>query len=447
MKRPLAAVAGLTIVGSALAVAPASAATAKDATLTWKISECAFTPGIASCGSLTETQSTAGSVARTDQGWQFTGGTGSHDQATGATQLAFSGSVTIGNTNRGGYSITFRDPQVTVDADGNGSLAADLIYKTSGASPETTVEDVRLVDLPSVPDATSWTVTPPWEGVGTPADPAPVDGKQFAQPLLDALPASLKGWFWSTGTTGSNPYKNPAPVAADLTVDPGVQGPQVTLEGADNLKASATATIKVRGTGFDPAKRTPAVQGLYVIFGPDPAVAGYDNPDVFGGAVYLPVAPDSQGNFTTEITVKGRYTDGTGRKWDGSKDTLGVSTWAAHSHAITDWDTFTPISFAGAAKAASKTTASLVDKSIRKGERAILKVKVRSDVSATGKVQVKRAGKVVVAKRLKAADKGKLRIRLPKQKVGKHTLKIVYQGASEIRRSTDTVVLRVRRPA
>ena len=68
MKRPLAAVAGLTIVGSALAVAPASAATTKNATLTWKINKCAFTPGIASCGSLTETQSTAGSVARTDSG-------------------------------------------------------------------------------------------------------------------------------------------------------------------------------------------------------------------------------------------------------------------------------------------------------------------------------------------------------------------------------------------
>ena len=441
MKRTITAAAGLAAVVATFAAAPASADAAKDATLTWKISECAFT----SCASLTTAQNSSGPVSKTADGWQFTGGSGDYDPATGATSLAFTGSVTIGNTAMGGYSITFRDPEVSVDAAGNGSLAADLVYKTSAASPESTVPDVRLVDLPSVPDATSWTVTPPWEGVGTPGTPAPVDGKQFAQPLIDALPASLRGWFWATGTTGSNLTKNPAPVAVSLTAVQAAQGPRVTIEGADGLTANSTATVTVRGTGFDPGKKTPAVQGLYVIFGPDPAVAGYDNPDVFGGAVYLPTAPDAQGNFTTEVTVKGRYTDGTGRTWDGSKETLGISTWAAHSHAISDWDTFTPISFAAAAKSTSKTTASLADSTIRKGKRAVLKVKVRSQATIKGKVQVKRKGKVVASKRIKAADKGKVKIRLPKQKVGKHTFKVVYRGNDAIERSSDRVVLRVRR--
>jgi hypothetical protein len=436
MKRTLAAAAGLAVTGAVFAAAPAAADAAKDATLTWKISECAF----AACPSLTTAQNSSGPVSRTADGWQFTGGTGQYDPATGATRLAFTGSVTLGNTAMGGYSISFHDPEVTVDAAGNGSLAADLVYKTSAASPETTVPDVRLIDLPAVPDATSWTVTPPWEGVGTPGTPAPVDGKQFAQPLIDALPASLKGWFWATGTTGSNLTKNPAPVGVSLT-----RAPRVTIEGAEGLTANSTATVTVRGTGFDPARRTPAVQGLYVTFGPDPSAVGYDNPDLFGGAVYLPTSPDGQGGFSTEITLKGRYTDGTGRVWDGSKQTLGISTWAAHSHAISDWDTFTPIAFAPTAKAASKTKASLESKTIRRGTRAVLKVAVRSDATVTGRVAVKRAGKVVAGKRMKAADKGSLRIRLPKQKVGRHTFAVVYRGTGAVARSSDTVVLRVRR--
>lgn len=437
MKRPLLISVGLALAGSVLTAGPAPAAGAKDATLTWKISECAFT----ACPSLTQAQSVTGNATRTDDGWRFTGGTGTHDAGTGATRVAFAGSLTIGNTAMGGYSISFRDPVVSVDADGAGSLQADVAYRTSGSSPEVVVQDVKVVDLPNVPDATSWTVTPPWENVGTPGVPAPVDGKQFAQPLIDALPASLRGWFWATGTTGSNLTKNPSPVAVSLAT-----APEVSITGAENLKVNQSATITVKGSGFDPAKRTDAVQGLYVVFGPDAAVVGYNDPDVFGAAQYLPVAPDAQGNFTTELTIKGRYTDSSGKSWDGTKQTLGVSTWAAHSHAITDWDTFTPISFTPAEAVAAKAKAVLVDRRVSRGQRAVLKVKVRSEVTPTGKVRVKSHGRVIAEKKLKAKSEGVIRIRLPKLKPGKHRLKAVYLGNAEVQRAvSDKVVLRVRR--
>ncbi|MBK6762185.1 MAG: hypothetical protein IPG68_02390 [Micrococcales bacterium] len=66
----------LAVAGSVLVATPASADSASGATLTWKISECAFDATIASCGSITEAQSLTGNVTKGGEGWAFTGGTG-----------------------------------------------------------------------------------------------------------------------------------------------------------------------------------------------------------------------------------------------------------------------------------------------------------------------------------------------------------------------------------
>ena len=453
MRRAITAGLALALAGTGLTAAPASAAPVSDSTLTWKISECAFSVStvLPACGSLTETQSVAGNVARTPDGWRFTGGTGDYDPATGTTNLAFQGSVTIGNTNRGGYRISLRDPEVRVDADGAGQLLADLAFTTSATSPETVVPDVRVVDLPAVPDGTAWTVTPPWTGVGTPATPAPLEGKQFAQPLIDALPASLKGWFWASGSS-SDAFKAPAPVGVSLSATvapPPVETPttpvpapapaapaspsttastaKVTVTGTDKLAVNESATITVTGTGFDPARRGGPVQGIYVVFGPNTATVGYTEPAVFGAAQYLPVAPDDSGAFSTTLKITGKYTDGKGTKWNGRTTQLGVSTWAAHSHAITDWDTFTPVSFR-AAKAKSTTKAALVDRTITRSDRAVVRAQVVSKKAATGTVTVTRGGKVLATKKIRAKHDGVLRLTLPKLKAGTHTLKVRYSG-------------------
>ncbi|MDP2014761.1 MAG: HtaA domain-containing protein, partial [Actinomycetota bacterium] len=180
--------------------ATANSAAVSNASLTWKISDCAFT----ACGSLTQAQSVSGNVTKAADGFKFTGGTGTIDQLTGALSIAYTGSATIGNTNQGGFSVTLTDPVITVDAQGSGSLAADASFKTSPTATPTTANDVIVVSLPKVTPSTSFIVTPPWDGVGVPAVPAPVDGKQFAPSFMSVVPDALKGFFWATGTTGSN---------------------------------------------------------------------------------------------------------------------------------------------------------------------------------------------------------------------------------------------------
>jgi len=411
----------LALAGGVLVAPPATADQVGGATLTWKVSECAFDTALPACGSLTQTQSVSGSTTKEVDGWRFTGGTGTYDPANGAVDVSFSGGLTIGNTSRGNYSITFANPRITV-AGGTGELVADVSYRIAPATEPTTVPDVTVAELPQVPNATAWQVTPPWER------------GQFAQELLDTLPDSLDGWFKATGSTGANPLKPAAPVSVDL----GIWTPTVTMEGADGLPVDKQATITVKGSGFDPSKKGGAVQGLYVVFGPDAATVGYgmDAASVFGAAQFLPVAPDAQGEFSTTLTITGRYTDSDGKAWDGTKQPLGVSTWAAHSHATTAWDTFTPITFAPADKAASRTTLRLKKKSAK---RPVAVVRVPG---ATGKVVVKKGSRTLVRKRL---NDGKAVMRLPKLKAGKHKLRAVYLGNDATAGSTSKrVVLRVR---
>jgi hypothetical protein len=434
--KKIAVSAAVALTGSLVLAAPASADTVSGATLTWKVSECAFDPTIRSCGSLTEAQSVSGGATKESDGWRFVGGTGTYDPATGATDVRFPGGLTLGNTSRGNYAITFADPRITV-ANGAGSLFADVSYRVGLDAPTTTVPNVKIVDLPAVPKGTTWQSTPSWD---------PSTG-QFAPELLTALPdapIALDDWFRITPSGSSNPFKPASPVNANLgTVTPeAAMTPKVTIEGADNLPVTKATTITVKGTGFDPAAKSPAVQGLYVVFGPDAASVGYglDKALVFKAAQFLPAAPDAQGTFTTTLTITGRYTDSDGKAWDGTRDTLGVSTWAAHSRATTAWDSFTPITFSPAVKAATTTKLRLTDKTLKVGQRAKAKVTVKG---ADGRVQIKKGKRVLATKKLNA--QGKATLRLPKLKAGTHRVRAVYLGNAEAKRSVSAkVVLRVR---
>jgi len=321
--------------------AAANTAAVSNASLTWKISECAFV----ACGSLAQAQSVSGNVTKGADGFKFTGGTGTIDQLTGALSIAYTGSATIGNTNQGGFSITFTDPVITVDAQGSGSLAADASFKTSPAATPVVANDVIVVSLPKVTPSTSFTVTPPWEGVGVPASPAPVDGKQFAQSFMNVVPDALKGFFWATGTTGTNLTKAPSPVTVQYER---AWKPTLLVKPAKVANAKSTVTLNIVGVGFDPSKAGPAVQGLYVVFGPNAAKTkdGYKAVGAYGASNYLQSGPDALGRFSTGLKVTGIYKTESGAVVNGAKQVVGVSSWAAHSHAITDWDAFTQVKFA-----------------------------------------------------------------------------------------------------
>lgn len=455
MKKQFLAAGAVAAVGLGMVVPATNAAAASmpitDATFTWQLSACAFSGAYVttanqssdSCGSIRETQPITGSVTKEADGWRFTGGTGTYDPYTGATELAFTGSVQVGNTNRGGYSIAFRDPEVNVAADGTGEVTATVAYKTSAAGETTTVDDVTIVTLADVPDAASWSVTPPWAGVGTPDATAPLDGKQFAPELIAALPDSLKNWFRASSSaeatqtrTEYNSYKAPAPVSVDFA-EPTIT-PTLTITGADGIPVNRSRQITIHGTGFDPRANA---QGVYVVFGPNAAVApgGYTNTGLYGDAQYLPTAPDANGEFTTTLTVRGRYTDADGREWNGRADALGVSTWAAHSHATTAYDTFARVTFDPAVKAASTTTLRTPAK-VRAGAKLRVAVKVATTGRARGPLRVRVDGTVVRTVTLRPADQGTRTLTLPGWKgTGRHRVQAVFAGNDGTKRSASPV--------
>lgn len=331
------------------------------ASLTWKVHECAFSGAFVttansatdSCKSIREDQATTGNVSKVADGWQFSNGTGKYDSANGATTLNFTGSVRLGNTSQGNYYIELTDPTVSVDSAGDGSLTARVVVKSPGSAPATDRGRVEIVDLPSVPNATTWSVTPPWAGVGAPDSTAPLDGKQFAPAFVDLLDASMRNWFRASSSAEAtvsrseyNSLKTPSPVAINFTQ--AAWTPALQITNAENLQPGETRTIGVHGTGFDPGKQGGAVAGMYVVFGPNPAATtnGYTDPNMYGAAAYLPAGPNSNGEFSTTLTITGNYTDSNGQAWSPASTTLGVSVWAAHTRQTTAWDAFTPMSFA-----------------------------------------------------------------------------------------------------
>ncbi len=380
MKKSLiaATIGSIGLVATSLVQLPAQASTAAvtDGLLTWNISECAFsgafvTPANSatdSCKSIRETQVTAGNVAKGSTGWTFSSGTGTREDD-GTLSLDFTGRVQLGNTNLGNYSIALVDPHVNVTSEGTGSIQAKVAVKNPGASNETFVTDsetdqprlVTIVDLPSVPGTAKFDATPAWDGVGEPNATAPLDGKQFNPDFVNALPASMQNWFRassSAAATASRGDYNPLKAPGVVTVDARSWNPTVTVTGAEGLTTKGTQEITVNGSGFNPNKQGGAVAGLYVVFGPNPneVTNGFTDSEIYGAAAYLPAGPDADGNFSTKLTVSGKYTDSHSTVWDGSKTQLGVSTWAAHTRATTAWDSFTGIDVAAAPESSPTPT-------------------------------------------------------------------------------------------
>ena len=311
------------------------AAPVTNASMTWPVNACAFDLNLPACTSLTERQALAGDVTRGESGWVFTGGDGVVTE-TGTMTVSWDAEVQIGNTTRGNYTITFIDPVLTVDADGAGSITADVTSQIGTQEPVTTA-DVAIVEF---------------DGTSTDADFESTPS-EFAAPFIDALSGasgagfSLSSWFAPTGSS-LDPLKVPGVVTFDRWVPTlTVTLPKRFDEKNPRVKAKRFM-VSVTGTGFDPAvKENPAVQGMYLVFGTNPATteAGYTNIDGYFRSRYLPMAPDANGEFTSKIQVRGAFTKN-GESFNGRfGEPLGVATWAAHRHASTEWDAFTRIRF------------------------------------------------------------------------------------------------------
>lgn len=193
----------------------AESAGATDATLTWKVSQYAW-----SFSSLSQAHETTEPAFKdADNGFVFPQGSGTYDPDTGETSIDFTGSLRLGNTSQGGYRIFIANPSIVIDAAGAGSLTADISYCTGTANCNdpgpTTPERVLVVNFQTTPEGVtdtgsevSWTFTPDYVLQGNPDFP---ERRQFPQSLIDALAASLQNHFRDSGS-GNDPIKPPAPI-------------------------------------------------------------------------------------------------------------------------------------------------------------------------------------------------------------------------------------------
>lgn len=197
---------------------PGNSSAAADG-LTWKISQHAWTSS-----SLSPSHSTgAPGVKDPVNGFVFPTNTAYYDSLTGAMNVTFQGSATLGNVVQGGYRIMFANPRVYVDPLGNGTVSADLSYCVSTAdclnpwvgplpSVNLTTFDLTLAMINHTGNHVEFTATPHWATVGN----------QFDQELIDALPASLRSHFRASGSA-SDANKPPAPIVVsfDYTIPVG----------------------------------------------------------------------------------------------------------------------------------------------------------------------------------------------------------------------------------
>jgi hypothetical protein len=99
--------------------------------------------------------------------------------------------------------------------------------------------------------------------------------------------------------------------------------------------------------------------------------------------------------------------------------------------------------------ASSTTRVKVLDRPVRAGERAVLKVAVRTvgDVVPTGTVRVKVMGGKEIARNLGETDDGVRMLKLPKLAVGKHRVKVFFLGSDEVEASRAKVLMVRVRPA
>lgn len=206
-----------------------------------------------------ETSMPPSSPQKTPNVVKFTGGTGTVDPATGAGTLSFTGSYTVN-----GYPAQFkapdeiyRDPVVTVAADGSGSLSAEfsLGAGTDQAGNPTPAQDFGRLTLfrfetGAVSGLTSsgFRVTPAYQGVevdvagGTAQTRECVGGTgwwgSWAPEFVNTVPAAVRPHFYSTGCGGNQDYKAPLPIDLGYTVGSTPGEPGGSSDAEQNIRVT-----------------------------------------------------------------------------------------------------------------------------------------------------------------------------------------------------------------
>ncbi|NHC24941.1 hypothetical protein G6553_17370 [Nocardioides sp. IC4_145] len=456
--RPVASAAATALAASGLALVaavPASAATAPS--FTWGVSQ-QFEDHLSS-------QVLADGAQEPQDGvFVFPNGTGSYDATTGAASVTYDGSVQgtfkVPVVGTEVYSVTFADPAVTVEPDGDGTLTALVSAKVNGGMGQPAADVAPKRVTVSTFDAPDWTVadglasltaTPDWAGVLAPGsaeatalamkDGQPVDGKSWAADLLGHLPAGLRPHFHASGA-GSDAKKAPAAFTAQASQAAAAK-PAVTY-ATTAASAANGLTLAVSGTGFNGTTNL-GDNGVYVGLAPAgglPETDDIGDQSKFAAAAWVPAAQISAGAFTTSLTAA------TAELERGTAYAL--YTWQAHTHSNTTQDTETPVSIDWSRLAPARTKPAATVKVLTKptpAKAGKLKVALKgSNGAVAGKVrvQVRKAGKVVKTRSATLA-KGRATVALPRLAAGRYQVKVVYAGSAAYQRVARTVGLKVTR--
>ena len=358
---------------------------------------------------------------------KFVSGTGTVDPDTGASTLAWTGSFTINAypslpAGAAAPDETYADPELSVAADGSGSLTFDV---TIGAgfdmdgnpTPAQNLGDLTVAQFAAgtlTGNATDgYRLTPKYQGVTRTAatGDAPQDTTctgantwgSWPTAFVGTMPSSIRAHYYSTGCGGLNNAKPALPL--DLQVE-------------DTDVAEAASSIALTSSTLTYGK---------------------------GGTLGVTVS-STAGTPAGDVTLKGIGADKTATLSGGKASFALPKTLSVGSRTAT-------VSYAGGAgfsssqqtrtitvkkASAARPTVSVSKKPTSK-KTGKATVTVKSTVSGqtpTGKVKVtltKGSSKKSVSKSL---SKGKASITLPKLKKGTWKLKVTYYGSSTHSTST-----------
>lgn len=476
-----AAVSGALFLGSAAALAaPAQAATVPalgaPAQLEWKISQTfvnhlyyGMTYNHANPGTPNGT-ATGGAefhegVIGTAGDETFTFPAASVEKKDGKTIRRYSGTVRgeFAMMGKSYYSVVVSNPVVTIDADGDGSIAATVSSKVNaqpaGTDPRTGAPTAATPEENSGPTAatvvefedavvtgTTTKATPNWAGVLPAADQAardlglpvsqPKDGNSFSADFLGALLPSTRAHFHDS--TSNSADKKPG--VATLSTTPFIV-PTIT-------KNDQATGVEVELKGYDFSAATlEGDKGVYVVVLPQGSAINYEDRagtlsasllNRYVGAAGTPGinAQIVDGAFVTSGLIPASKVT--------PRTNYAVSTWQAHVHSNTSQDTTTALAIDWSAwkvtpkpapKKSSKITAKVSKKATKKKTGKVSISVAGGSTKATGKVKVviKAPGKKTITKKV-TLKRGKASVALTKaKKKGTYKLSVSYSGDKKLK--------------
>lgn len=432
----------------------------------------------------------AGGEQKTPNAVKFTLGEGTADPATGAATLSWDGSYTVNAypAMYGAPDEIYSDPELTVDADGDGELTMNFAL---GAGQDMNgnpvpAQDFGRLTLMTFADgsadrtaADAFRYSPDYQGVEvTVADGSAqtrsctADGGatgwwgSWPSAFVNSVPSSIRPHFYSTSCGGMQDFKPPLPVDVDFGA---VLTPEVVVSDT-TLLPNGTQQVTVTGTGFDPSlavgTRPPfsgQQSGLYIAFGryldtwkpsagaPSTSRKNPSGANGTGVAVKWAVpAASFAASSPSQDPTSASYTElGT----DGSFETtiqvdqswliaepgnFGIYTYAGGGPTVAAYETYTPITFAKAVP-----TVTLTAPARSYGQQATASVQVApGDGTADGTVTLRRGAAEVGTADLVA---GEASFTLPTWAAGSHALTATYSGNDNTAEATGAATLQVRK--